>query len=309
MAERPRREPSMDGDEYVPPTDAELYQDEPVPMIFRAQSRDERPRSEGYHSSLSSSSTSRRRERRERRRRRRELSRSRSRHRDRQPIHSPPYAEEAEAEAEGEAAAAAAGAAAAEAAPNGEDDEPADEPQVFKSRHVDFDLYEQDPNDPITRPKFCVYCHVAMSTKQQEMNNLLANLLNLQRHHRPFMDPLAFCRMQQTEYNDNVRKHIVDKNGRRFKDPRGAPAMHARHFWEHHIHHIYSPSVFHEEMAREVSSNILLMLQNGCKMKTNKRGVYVDDDKFWNVARIYDKFKPLLTKVGTERDMTLFGAT
>lgn len=197
---------------------------------------------------------------------------------------------------------------AADAAAAAPEEEP-DEPVIHRSRYVDFDKYQQDPDDPILQPNFCVFCHVAMSTKQMEMNRLLQSLLDLQKHHRSYMAPLSFCRMQQDEYNENIRPHIVDKYGRRYKDARGAPAMAAKQFWEHHISHIYSPAVFHEELAREVSGNLLLMLQNGSKLKTRKRGVYVDEDKFWNAARIYDKFKGLLTSVGSGRDTTLYGAT
>jgi hypothetical protein len=291
-----------DGDEYIPPENLppQLHYD-PLSILFgepeepaaaAAALSQRRRRSSSRESRRPSSRRSRRRSS-SRNRRRRSRSRSRSRQAE----------DEGQADAEAEAAAAAGAAAALEPVP----EEEADEPEVFRSRHVDFDQYEQDPDDPILQPKFCVYCHVAMSSKQREMNPLLDSLLDLQRHHRSYMDPLAFCRMSQNEYNENIRPHIVDKYGRRYKN--GAPAMHARHFWEHHIHHMFSPNVFHAEMAREVSSNILIMLQNGCKMKTKKRGVYVDDDKFWNVARIYDKFKPLLAKVGAERDTTLFGAT
>lgn len=190
------------------------------------------------------------------------------------------------------------------------EEEQPDEPVIHKTCEIDFDKeYEQDPDDPILFPKFCVYCHVAQSPRELEMNKRLSSLLDLSKHHRAFMSPLRFCRMMQNEYNEKIRKHIVDKFGRPYKDPRGAPAMSAHNFWHHHLSHMYSPMVFHEELAREVSSNLLLMLHNGVKLKTRKRGVYVDGDKMWHVARIYDKFKGVLSNVNASRDATLFGAT
>lgn len=158
---------------------------------------------------------------------------------------------------------------------------------------VNWAEFVQDPRDPITDEKWCVWTY-AQSKDQYKSNPRFEKLVKLHRENYNKVPPFDFCVMMQNAYNELVRDFLMkpDPNDAKKMVRYRGPAWPARNIWNYPITTIVLPSAIREEVARTymrvlttMSDNQLFLRVPGGTSTTVCRTTLDAYNKTWNIAR------------------------
>lgn len=175
----------------------------------------------------------------------------------------------------------------------------------YQPDNVNWDLFQENPND-LPRKNFCVECHVAQSAQQKELGKEYAHWINEGRNHRSAMKPMQWARMQQRQYNLNIRPKLRDKHGRKFTladgkttDKRGGPACSGRMLWEHSIEHVFEPEALKIDLIRVSMLTLRVFYRDMLEMGEQSGTIRVKNPRNMVLAAKYYKEHKLLWDVAT----------
>jgi hypothetical protein len=187
---------------------------------------------------------------------------------------------------------------------------PACDPYSIPMRTLNWDEYEEDPNDPIIDKKWCFWCHYAQSKEEYAGNKNIEKLVLYHNEHRSFVDPFEFARHMQGLYNLYVREYMIDPLGKRVngKKPRKrGPPWPGRTVYEHAKVHAMLPLAIYEDILRyyvttvDTVANQLRVFDPATNDET-VRAKMVD-----HFIKLTKEVRPFIKEVSAARNTNLYG--
>lgn len=182
-------------------------------------------------------------------------------------------------------------------------------PQPVPRQSVNWDLYVQDVDDPITQPDFCLWSIIAQSKQQYKTNQRFAMLTRMHKENYGRMQPFAFVRMMQNFYNKEIRFNIRLPS---IDDPTifikwaNPPPWPARRIWNYVLTDVVLPSAVREDVARTMQQVLRTLADSQMFLRDSTGRQSIDLKVLDAYNKTWDKSRALFDKLESSRNTSLF---
>lgn len=144
--------------------------------------------------------------------------------------------------------------------------------ETVPREQLQWELFRQDPYDPVLDDKWCLFSHFAQSKDQLQTNDVIVRLRALMDVNRGAMAPFDYCRLVQDFYNDEVREHLMDPQcvDRRKR----GPVWPAENIWNYTQRVQLSPAASNQLVARGVMDTITTLLDTQWERVSKPDGTF-----------------------------------